>query len=51
MFNNVFVKIVFMRKRKLYLDDLEEEYYFYMNMIDILYIIYLIFFFLKSRGY
>lgn len=51
MSNNAFAKIASMRKRKLHLDDLEEEYYSYMNMTDILYIIYLTLFFSKSRGH
>lgn len=41
MSNNAFTKIASMRKRNLHLNDLEEKYYSYMNVTDILCIIYL----------
>lgn len=51
MSSNAFVKIASMRKAKLLLNDLEVENYSYMNVTDILYIIYLALIFAKSRGH
>ena len=51
MSSNAFIKIASMRKAKLHLNDLEVENYSYMNVTDILYIIYLALIFAKSTGH
>lgn len=50
MSNNEYKKTASMKKRQLHLDNLEEEYYLYMNMTDILYIIYLALGFEKAEA-